>query len=303
MSKFNINDIPLQKGRVFIVTGSNIGLGYETALELAKKEATVIMACRNMDKANTAKDKILVSVPNADLTVMKLDLGDLPSIKQFSDNFLEKYGKLDVLINNAGIMIPPYQLTKDGFESQFGVNHLGHFYLTGLLLDRIVATPDSRIVVISSLAHKSGEINFDDLQSKEKYTPMVAYQQSKLANIMFAFELQRRLEVAGYHTIAVAVHPGVSNTNLGQHVPRILYYILMPLFSFMTHSPNAGAMPTLLAALGKDVKGGEYFGPQSKREMKGPAGKARIANRAKDTEVARKLWEVSEQLTGIKYLS
>lgn len=303
MSKFNINDMPSQKGRVVIVTGSNIGLGYETALELAKKEATVIMACRNMDKANTAKDNILKSVPNADLMVMKLDLGDLSSVKYFSDNFLGKYDKLDILINNAGIMIPPYQLTKDGFESQFGVNHLGHFYLTGLLLDRIVATPDSRIVVLSSLAHRRGKINFDDLQSKENYSAMDAYGQSKFANIVFAIELQRRLEKAGHQTIAVAAHPGVSNTNLGQHISRVLYYVLLPLASFMTHSPNAGAMPTLYAALNDDVKGGEYFGPTGKREMKGPAGRAKISSRAKDTEVAKKLWEVSEQLTEIKYLS
>lgn len=302
MSTFNINDTSSQKGRVIIVTGSNIGLGYETALELARKEATVIMACRNMDKANAARDKILASVPNADLVAMKLDLGDLASVRKFSENFLTKYNKLDILINNAGIMIPPYQLTKDGFESQFGVNHLGHFYLTGLLLERINATPDSRIVVVSSLAHTQGEINFDDLQSKENYKAMKAYQQSKLANIMFAFELQRRLEKTGHQAIAVAAHPGVSNTNLGQHVPRILYYLLLPLFSFMTHSPNAGAMPTLLAALGNDVKGGEYFGPTGRREMKGPAGRARIAGRAKDTEVAKRLWEVSEELTGIKIL-
>ncbi len=302
MSTFNINDTPSQKDKVIIVTGSNIGLGYETALELAKKEATVIMACRNMDKANAAKNKILASVPNADLVTMKLDLGDLASVKSFSENFLAKYDKLDILINNAGIMIPPYQLTKDGFESQFGVNHLGHFYLTGLLLDRVNATPDSRIVVLSSLAHTQGEINFDDLQNKEKYSAMTAYQQSKLANIIFALELQRRLEKAGHQTIAVAAHPGISNTNLGQHVPRILYYLLMPLFLFMIHSPNSGAMPTLLAALGNDVKGGEYFGPTGRREMKGPAGRARIAGRAKNTEVAKRLWEVSEQLTGIQYL-
>jgi len=303
MSAFNINDTPNQKGRVVIVTGSNIGLGYETALELAKKEATVIMACRNMDKANAAKGKILEAVPNADLDVMKLDLGDLASVKQFSDNFLRKYDKLDIMINNAGIMIPPYQLTKDGFESQFGVNHLGHFYLTGLLLDKIVATPDSRIVILSSLAHTQGKINFDDLQSKEKYSAMKAYQQSKLANIIFALDLQSRLKKAGHQSIAVAAHPGVSNTNLGQHVPRVLYYLLLPLMSFLIHSPNAAAMPTLYAALGNDVKGGEYFGPTGKREMKGPAGRAQIASHAKDVEVAKRLWEVSEQLTGIKYLS
>ncbi len=303
MSTFNINNIPSQKGKIIIVTGSNIGLGYETALELAKKEATVIMACRNMDKAKAAKNKILASVPNANMMTMKLDLGDLASVKNFSENFLEKYDKLDILINNAGIMIPPYQLTKDGFESQFGVNHLGHFYLTGLLLDRVNATPDSRIVVLSSVAHVPGRINFDDLQSKEKYSAVKAYQQSKLANIMFAFELQRRLEKAGHQTIAVAAHPGVSNTNLGRHVPRILYYILLPLLSFMIHSPNVAAMPTLLAALDDDVKGGEYFGPTGKREMKGPAGRAKIASHAKDTEVARRLWEVSEELTGIKYLN
>ncbi len=303
MSTFNINNTPSQKGKLAVVTGANIGLGYETALELAKKEATVIMACRNIDKANAAKTKLLEAVPQADLVVMQLDLGDLASVKKFADSFLEKYNKLDLLINNAGIMVPPYQLTKDGFESQFGVNHLGHFYLTGLLLDTVVATPNSRIVILSSLAHQPGKINFDDLQSKEKYSAMKAYQQSKLANLMFALELQRRLEKANHQTIAVAAHPGISNTNLGQHIPRILYYLVLPFFSFMIHSPNAGAMPTLYAALGDDVKGGEYFGPTGRKEMKGPAGRAIIFRHAEDTEVAGKLWAVSEQLTDIRYLN
>ncbi|MFT5884165.1 MAG: NAD(P)-dependent dehydrogenase (short-subunit alcohol dehydrogenase family) [Arcticibacterium sp.] len=299
---FDIEKIPSQKGRLAIITGANIGLGYETALALAKKEMSVILACRSLEKAEVAKQKILGEVPKAHLEIMQIDLSSLKSVRAFATSFLKKYKKLDLLINNAGVMIPPYSQTEDGFELQMGANYFGHFLLTGLLLDIIEKTPESRIVSLSSIAHKSGKINFDDLQSEKNYSKMEAYSQSKLACLMYAFELQKRLDKKGSKTLSVAAHPGVSNTNLSQHIPKILQLALTPLFMFMVHKPASAAQPTLLAALGKDVKGGQYFGPTGFREMNGEAGLARFKSFSKDEAVAKHLWETSEKLTDIKYI-
>ena len=303
MATFNVNEIPSQKGRIAIVTGSNIGLGYETALALAKKDMKVILACRNLEKANGAIEKIKSRAPKADLEAIQIDLSKLNSVEDFAENYLKKYDQLDLLINNAGVMMPPYTLTDDGFELQLAANHLGHFKLTGHLLDTIEKTPNSRIVSLSSNAHKSGKINFDDLQSKENYSALAAYGQSKLACLMFAYELQRRLENAGYQTISTAAHPGVSVTNLVQHIPFWVKILFSPLIPFLTHSPEAGAKPTLYAALGQDAKGGEYFGPTGFNEMKGKAGKVDSTPLSKDKEIAKQLWEVSEELTKTKYLN
>jgi NAD(P)-dependent dehydrogenase (short-subunit alcohol dehydrogenase family) len=301
---FNINDIPSQKGKIAVVTGSNTGLGFETALALAQKEAKVILACRNMTKAEGAKNKILKAVPNADIDILQIDLSKLSSVRDFATNYQAKYNQLDLLINNAGVMMPPYTETEDGFELQFGANHLGHFLMTGLLLDTIVKTPNSRIVALSSLAHKNGNINFDDLQSKKKYSALGAYGQSKLANIMFAFELQRRLEKAGHqNTISVAAHPGVSLTELVRHMPKlIISFFGATIGRLVTHPPKEGAKPTLLAALGENVQGGDYYGPTGFNEMKGKAGKATFTKLSRNEEIARRLWEVSEELVGYKYL-
>ncbi|MBK7410689.1 MAG: SDR family NAD(P)-dependent oxidoreductase [Saprospirales bacterium] len=298
---FDINSIPSQKGRTAIVTGANIGLGYETTLALAQKDVKVIMACRNIEKAEKAKAQILAQVPQAELEVMQVDLSKLQSVRDFAASFLKKYNKLDLLINNAGIMMPPYSRTVDGFESQMGANYFGHFLLTGLLLDTINSTPNSRVVTLSSNAHKSGMINFEDLQSAQKYSAMGAYSQSKLACLLFAYELQRKLEKAGSKTISVAAHPGVSNTNLGQYLPRWVW-ILAPLLVFFTHSPKKAAEPTLYAALGTDVNGGDYFGPGGFNEMKGRATKVKSTDLSHDQELAGKLWKVSEELTQISYL-
>ncbi len=302
--ELNINNIPAQKGRIAIVTGSNTGLGYETALALAEKEAKVILACRNTAKAEHAKMEILQMVPRAEIDILQIDLSSLRSVRAFAENFQSKYDRLDLLINNAGVMMPPYTKTEDGFELQFGANHLGHFLLTGLLLDILTGTPGSRVVSLSSLAHKNGKINFDDLQSEKNYSKSRAYGQSKLACLMFAFEMERRLEKAGItQTISVATHPGVAITELARHFLKwamaIAKVIIAP---FMTHSPAYGAKPTLMAALADHVKGGEYFGPKGHNEMKGRPGKAMSTSLANNTEVARRLWEVSEELTGIKYL-
>ncbi len=293
--------MPNQQGKIFIVTGANAGLGYETTKGLAQQKATVILACRSEAKANAAMDKIKKEISDADLHFLKLDLTDLDSVRSFANAYKAKFSKLDVLINNAGVMIPPYSKTKDGFELQFGVNHLGHFLLTGLLLDVLKSTPNSRIVSLSSLAHKRGAIQFDDLNWEKRYSKMEAYQQSKLACLMFALELQRKLEQANYNTISVAAHPGISPTELARHVNKVLYVALYPLVLFMSHSAAKGALPTLMAATLEGVKGGDYYGPTGNKERKGKAGKARISRRAKDEAVAQRLWEVSEEMVGFQY--
>lgn len=299
----NINNLPSQAGRIIIVTGANAGLGYETTLVLAQKGAKVIMACRNMGKAEKAKSKIEQEVSDADLEILEIDLSNLASVRNFAKTYQSKFDRLDVLINNAGIMMPPYTKTEDGFELQFQANHLGHFLLSGLLLDTIVKTPKSRIVSLSSLAHKGGKINFDDLQSEQKYSASAAYGQSKLACLMYAYELQRRLEKAGHQdTISTAAHPGVAETELIRHMPKLLYKVLKyTVAPFITHAPSEGAKPTLLAAIG-EADGGDYFGPTGFGEMKGQAGKASSTDLANDEAIAQKLWEVSEQLVGLEYL-
>lgn len=296
-------NIPSQDNRIMIVTGANAGLGYETALSLAKKGAKVVMACRSITKAEAAKNKIEKAHPNADLEIMQIDLSSLKSVRNFASEYQKKYDKLDVLINNAGVMAPPYSKTEDGFELQLGANYLGHFLLTGLLLDTLIKTPHSRIVTLSSLVHKNGQINFDDLQSEQTYSPAKAYAQSKLACLMFAFELQRRLQKAGIqHTISTASHPGIADTELSRHYPKWLYLLVKyTIAPFLTHSAYEGAKPTILAALG-EAKGGEYFGPTGYKEYKGKAGKATFTDLSQDEAIAKQLWNVSEELVGFSYL-
>lgn len=299
---FDIKATPSGKGKIAVVTGANTGLGYENALELARKEYEVVMACRNMEKAETARKKILEQVPDGNLEVMKIDLSKLDSVRSFAENYLKSRSQLDILINNAGVMMPPYSKTEDDFELQMGANYFGHFLLTGLLFDTIVKTPDSRIVSLSSNAHKQGKINFDDLQSEKKYSKLKAYSQSKLACLMYAFELQRRLDRAGHTTLSVAAHPGASDTDLGRHIPKWAYkmlrYTIAPL---IIHSSAKGALPTMMAAVGSDTKGGEYFGPTGFMEMKGKPGRAKSTSLANNEEIAAKLWSLSEELTGIQY--
>lgn len=295
---FSLEDVPLQKGKIAIITGANTGLGYETTLGLAQKEVKVIMACRNERKAENAKSQIKETLPDADLDIQMLDLSSLSSVHAFAEYFKHKYDKLDLLINNAGVMYPPYSKTKDGFELQFGVNYLGHFLLTALLLDHMPDTSDSRIVTVSSKAHESGIIHFDDLQFEKKYSRQDAYAQSKLACLMFADELDRRLQSKGKNLLSVSAHPGVSITDLGRHIPAYVYvpmkYTVMRLIS---HSPQKGALPTLLAALDPNVQGGDYYGPQGFMGLKGEPGKAKRSKEALNIKTAQKLWEVSEQLT------
>jgi len=299
---FDLNSAPSQKERIAVVTGANIGLGYETTIGLAKKGAKVIMACRNLQKAEIAKRKIEKKVPDADLEIMILDLSSLQSVQDFAKTYSEKYKHLDLLIENAGIMIPPFGKTEDGFESQFGVNYLSHFLLANLLLPLLIQTKESRIVTLSSLAHENGVIDFENINSAHSYSRMGAYRQSKLACLLFAYELQRRLEKAGSSVIAVSAHPGVSNTNLGQNFPKIARILAAPILPFFTHSPAKAALPILMAAIDLNVKGGEYFGPTGYKGMKGKPGKVESRPHSHDKDVAIKLWEVSETLTGMKFI-
>ena len=298
---FELDNVPVQRGKIAIVTGANIGLGYETTIGLAKKEIKVIMACRNLVKAEAAKEEILNKVPGAQLEVLKLDLNSLQSVRDFVEEFKAKYDHLDLLIENAGIMIPPFSKTDDGFESQMGVNYFGHFLLTNLLFPTLKNTKDARIVTLSSNAHKTGKIDFENLNAEKNDSKMGAYSQSKLACLMFAYELQRRIEAAGLNMIAVSAHPGVSMTNLGQFIPKVALFLLKPLEPIFTHSAANASLPTLYAALGEDVEGGDYFGPTGYKEMKGKPGKVTSMPQSHDKEVAKKLWDESEKLTGKEF--
>lgn len=303
MTTFDLTKIVSLKGKIAIVTGANTGIGYETAFALAKKQAHVIMACRNLQKAQVAKTNIITKFPKASIELIQLDLNSLQSVRDFAAEFSKHHQQLDLLINNAGLMIPPLMRTKDGFESQLGVNYLGHFLLTGLLLPVLEKTPGARVVSLSSLAHRNAEINFEDLNSEKSYSRFKAYGQSKLACLMFAYELDRRLKKKGSLVKSIAAHPGVSNTELGRYVPKFLYWILYPLFKMMTQSPDHAALPSLYAALKEGLEGGEYIGPQGRKEMKGKPGIVKSESQSHDLKVAKKLWEVSEELTNIDYLS
>ena len=299
---FNLDNIPSQKGKIAIVTGANSGLGKEITIGLAKKDIKVIMACRNQSKAESAKAEVLSQVNSADIEIMLLDLNSLNSVRNFAVAFGEKYDRLDLLIENAGIMIPPLSKTEDGFESQMGVNYFSHFLLANLLYPLLNKTEGARIATTSSLAHERGRIDFDNLNAEKSYSKMGAYGQSKLACLLFAYELKRRLEKAGSNVIAVSSHPGVSKTNLFTNIPKSAKLLMAPLLPIFTHPPKYAALPTLYAALGPDVKSGDYFGPNGFKGLKGKPGKVKSKLHSYDEAVAAKLWEISETLTGGKFI-
>lgn len=294
---WDISQIPSQAGKRVLITGANSGIGFEAAKVLVGKGAEVIMACRNQEKGQAALDDIKAANPQGKVSLMALNLASLESIETFAEEFRNKYQSLDILINNAGVMAPPFSKTADGFEMQFGTNHLGHFALTGHLLPLLDAAEAGRVVVVSSLAHRIGKINFDNLNAEKRYSRWPAYGQSKLANLMFAKELQHRLHTAGSKVIALAVHPGYSATNLQRHTPG------GAIGNKLAQSQLEGAMPTLYAATEAGVKGGEYIGPDGWLEIKGRPKAAYVASKAKDKQVAAQLWEASEQLTKVNYLS
>lgn len=288
--------------KIAIVTGANSGIGYETTFGLAKMNIKVIMACRSIERGQKAKDEILEAIPTADLEIMVLDLSKLLSVREFAESYRKKYSQLNLLINNAGVFYIPYTKTVDGFECQLEINYLGHFLLTSLLLDLMPDTSESRVISLSSNGHKKGRINFDDLQSEKKYTPLAAYYQSKLACLMFADELNRQLKVENRKILSVSAHPGISLTNISRYIPKFIFILLKyTILPFTTQPPKEAAKSILLAALGTNVKGGEYYGPQGFREMIGETGKATKAKHAQDRETAKKLWEVSEELTSSKF--
>jgi NAD(P)-dependent dehydrogenase (short-subunit alcohol dehydrogenase family) len=295
-SNWTAENMPDLTGKIAIVTGANSGIGYEMARALARKEATVILACRNKDKGEAAVRQIAQEHPEAKAELMQLDLSDLASVHRFADEYTSHYDRLDILINNAGIMATPFGKTADGFELQFGTNHLGHFTLTGLLLDPIIHTPRARVITVSSGGHRFVEIDFDNLNGEKGYDRQRAYAQSKLANLLFTYELQRRFEGAGVDTIAVAAHPGWTVTNLQAH-----WRMLRVLNPFIGQKPTMGALPTLYAATAPDVQGGDYYGPGGWQGLRGYPTKVQSSDSSYDTAVAAKLWTVSEELTGVRY--
>ncbi len=301
MKDFDIDTISNKPDGVAIVTGANTGLGFETAKALAKKKFTVILACRNIQKAIKAQTEIQEEIPAAKIELIELDLNSLHSVETFSRSFLSRYKRLDLLINNAGIMIPPFQKTEDGFESQFGVNYLAHFALTAHLIEVLKSTDNSRVVALSSIAHKNAHIDLENLNAEKKYSKFGAYGQSKLACLLFAKELNHRLQKAQNNSIAVAAHPGVSNTELMRFMPGWLSILMKPLGALVAHKPVEGAKPTLYAALGKDIEGGDYTGPTGWKEMKGTPGKVQPGPQGENMEMAKKLWAVSEKMTGLKF--
>ncbi len=302
--KWTTANIPDLTGKIIIVTGGNSGLGYESVKAFSEKGATVIMTCRSLKKGEEAKIKI--GNLNGKIEVMQLDLQDFKSIEIFSEKFKKKYDTLDVLLNNAGISTTPYFKTKDGLEGQMGVNHFGHFKLTGLLLDLIKKTPKSRVVSVSSGGHKfkQAKIDFDNLlfENGTDYTPMRGYCRSKLAVLLFTYELDRIFKEHNIDSIAVAAHPGGSKTNLLQHNEGKLSFKIMMLFSFLINEPPQGALPGIRACIDKNVKGADYYGPNGFMEMKGDPELAESSKDSHNKEHACKLWEISEKLTGIKYL-
>ena len=300
-SKWTTADIPDQSGRVAIITGANTGLGLETAKALADKGAHVVLAVRNLEKGNQAVSQITAKSPNAVVALQQLDLTSLQAIREAAEEIKASHQRIDLLINNAGVMWNPKDTTKDGFELQFGTNHLGHFAFTGLLLDRLLPVEGSRVVTISSQGHRTGRIDFDDLQSERKYTRHGAYGRSKLANLLFTYELQRRLKLKGAPTVALAAHPGGSNTELTRYIPGLIKQPVEFVWGLMAQSAEMGALPTLRAATDPAAQGGQYYGPDGFGEQRGYPKVVESSKRSHDEDVQRRLWTVSEELTGVTY--
>ncbi len=292
-------DIPDQSGRYAIVTGANSGLGLVTARELARAGASVVMACRNLDKGHAAIEQVRAAVPDAQVQLEELDLASLESVRGFAERYKPTHDGLDLLINNAGVMAPPRRRTADGFELQFGTNHLGHFLLTTLLLDSMEGREDARVVTLSSTVHKMGRIAFDNLNGDRHYFRWFAYGQSKLANLLFALELDRRLRAQGSTVKSLAAHPGYAATNLQSAAPPLVDRVVMKVSNaVIAQSDDMGALPTLFAATQPGLSGGTYVGPDGPGEQRGYPTIVKPSGRARDEDSARRLWQVSEELTG-----
>jgi NAD(P)-dependent dehydrogenase (short-subunit alcohol dehydrogenase family) len=303
--KWTTEQIPSQAGKIALVTGANSGIGYQAARELARHGAHVLLGCRNEAKGRAALERLLREAPGASAEVVPLDMASLASIHSFATAFIGRGVALDLLINNAGVMaLPKREVTEDGFERQFGTNHLGHFALTGLLLPSLLAAPSPRVVTVASLAHRTGKIDFENLQRERGYESWDAYNASKLANILFARELDRRARAAHSRLLSLAVHPGVSTTSIFENGPgttnlkAIMVKLLAPV---MMQNDEAGALPTLYAATSPNAHGGEYIGPDGFGELKGSPVVVQPRPQALDTAVGERLWAVSEELTGVHY--
>lgn len=302
MTKWTTEQIGSLSGKKVIITGGASGIGFAASDVLASKGSDLIIAVRNTVKGEKAAAKIRAKHPAASVAVMHLDLGDLASVRQFATEFGSRFDRLDLLINNAGVMVPPYSKTRDGFELQFGTNHLGHFALTAHLLLLLMATPLSRIVTVSSLAARRAKIHFTNLDGSNGYNPMTFYRQSKLANLLFAIELQHRLERSEASTISVACHPGISVTNLlSRGSGKETGIIVRGLMGIVAQPAGKGALPTLYAATHPDLRGGEYIGPDGPGNTKGNPVLNNDPARLFTKELAARLWQVSEELTGVVY--
>lgn len=305
MASWSTADIPQRSGTTAVVTGANSGLGFEAAVALARAGATVVLACRSAESGREALLRLRGQVPDADATLASLDLASLEAVATFADNFLRDSQPLDLLINNAGVMAIPYARTVDGFEMQFGTNHLGHFALTGRLLPALLAGRRSRVVTVSSFAHRMGRIDFTDPQAERRYQKWTAYGSSKLANLLFTYELQRRAGAAGAPLLALAAHPGYAATNLQSRGPQLAGSRFSERGAalanrILAQSAAAGALPTLRAATDPSADGGTFFGPGGLL-MRGDPTRVQPSSAARDPGVARRLWELSEELTGVRY--
>jgi NAD(P)-dependent dehydrogenase (short-subunit alcohol dehydrogenase family) len=304
-SQWTASDVPDQRGRVAVITGGSGGLGLATARVLAERGATVVLAGRDPAKLIHAGEELQGAQPSGSVQTAELDLASLESIRKAAADLSGRFAALDLLINNAGLMFPPYGLTRDGHELQFGTNHLGHFALTGLLLPQLLAAPGSRVVTVSSNGHRAGRMNFADLNSARHYQRMLAYGQSKLANLMFTYELQRRLAAANAPTIALAAHPGTARTDLTRHMSGLANAAMGPRFrvvnSWLVQDAAMGALPTLRAATDPAAVGGTYYGPDGFMQLTGNPVVVTSSNRSQNRQAQRRLWVESEQLTGITY--
>ena len=306
MARWTTHDIPPLTGSTALVTGANSGLGFETSLALARAGARVVLACRNQDKGADAMDRIRREVPAADVQLGLLDLADLEAVRKFASDFSADHEGLDILVNNAGVMAIPRRETADGFEMQFGTNHLGHFALTGLLLDSLLARPGARVATVSSEMANIGRMRFDDLQGSRHYGKWTAYGQAKLSNQLFTLELDRRVTARGVDLVSVAAHPGYAATNLQAVGPQMSGSGLMERLSsaantVFAQSAAGGALPSLYGATAAGVRGGQYFGPDKLFGMRGHPEPTSFVRAAKDPDTARRLWEVSEELTGVRF--
>ena len=297
--RWTADDIDDQTGRVAVITGANSGIGFEIATVLAARGSSVVLACRNPERADAARARVLALAPDASVELALIDLSDLASVRRGATELVDRHPAIDLLVNNAGVLMTPHEISVDGLELQLATNHLGHFALTGLLLPSLLAAPHARVVTMTSIGHFIGRIDFEDLQRTTRYRKGPTYAQSKLANLLFAYELQRRFATAGVTARSLAAHPGSSDTDIARFIPRI-QRALSPLSRVLQQSAAMGALPALRAATDPDARGGECFGPRA-LQWRGHPKLVRSSPRSHDLSVQRRLWEVSEELTGVTF--